>query len=171
MLGGARSGKSAFAERMVSGPGGVTYVATAPPRPDDPEWCRRVAEHRRRRPASWHTVETTDLGSVLREPTGPLLIDCAPLWLTAVMEGCGLWTGADPEAERKLAAHLDDLEYAWRTTPAYAVLVSNEAGCGVVPATYAGRRFRDELGSLNTRLAAHAEEVWLVTAGIPLRLR
>lgn len=171
MLGGARSGKSAFAERVVSGGDAVTYVATAQPRPDDPEWCRRIAEHRRRRPASWRTVETTDLGPVLRDRSGPLLIDCATLWLTAVMENCGLWAGADAGTETKLAAHLDELEHAWRTTPAYAVLVSNEAGCGIVPATYAGRRFRDELGSLNTRLAAHAEEVWLVTAGIPRRLR
>lgn len=170
MLGGARSGKSAFAENTLSRPGKVTYVATAPPRPDDSEWQRRVAEHRRRRPDSWRTVETTDLGPVLRGETGPLLIDCATLWLTTVMDRCGLWD-SHPNADAELAAYIDELEHAWRATPAHAVLVSNEAGCGIVPATYAARRFRDELGSLNTRLAAYAEEVWLMTAGIPQRLR
>ncbi len=170
MLGGARSGKSAFAESTLPGHKPVTYVATAPARPDDPEWQRRVAEHRRRRPDNWRTLETTDLDAVLRAEAGPLLIDCATLWLTTVMDRCGLWDG-HPDADAELVARLDELEHAWRSTPAHAVLVSNEAGCGVVPATYAGRRFRDELGGLNTRLAARANEVWLVTAGIPQRLR
>ncbi len=170
VLGGARSGKSVFAESMLSGLATVTYVATAPPRPDDPEWQRRIAEHRRCRPDSWRTVETTDLHTWLRAEAGPFLIDCATLWLTAVMDECGVWD-EQPDADAELASHIDELERAWGATPACAVLVSNEAGCGVVPATKAGRRFRDELGSLNTRLAAHADEVWLLTAGVPQRLR
>lgn len=170
VLGGARSGKSAFAERLAGAGNRVAYVATAPPRPDDPEWQRRVAEHRRRRPARWHTLETTDLDSVLRGEPGPLLIDCAALWLTAAMDGCGIWTEVSG-SDAALAHRLDELEEAWRATLTRAILVSNEAGCGVVPSTPAGRRFRDELGRLNTRLAACADEVWLVTAGIPRRLR
>lgn len=170
MLGGARSGKSAFAEEMAGARNRVTYVATAPSRPDDPEWQHRVAEHQRRRPAHWHTLETTDLDAVLRSEPGPLLIDCVTLWLTAAMDGCGIWADR-PGADSALAGGIGALEDAWRATPARAILVSNEAGCGVVPSTPAGRRFRDELGRLNTRLAACADEVWLVTAGIPQRLR
>lgn len=170
MLGGARSGKSAFAEELAGARNRVTYVATAPRRPDDREWQRRVAEHRRRRPARWHTLETTDLGAVLRGEPGPLLIDCATLWLTAAMDGCGIWAET-AGADVALADRVDELEDAWHATAARAVLVSNEAGCGVVPSTPAGRRFRDELGQLNRRLAARADEVWLVTAGIPQRLR
>lgn len=170
VLGGARSGKSAFAEGLLADKGGVTYVATAPPRPDDPEWQLRVAQHRRRRPQHWNTKETTDLDTLLRGEYGPLLIDCATLWLTAVMDGCEVWEGS-PYSDDALAARVDELEKAWRTTRAHVVLVSNEAGCGVVPESAAGRRFRDELGQLNTRLATHADTVWLVTAGIPQRLR
>lgn len=170
VLGGARSGKSAFAEEMAGARNHVTYVATAPCRIDDPEWERRVADHQHRRPAHWRTLETTDLDAVLRGEPGPLLIDCATLWLTEVMDGCGIWADTSG-ADRMLASRIGAMENAWRATPAHAILVSNEAGCGVVPSTPAGRRFRDELGRLNTRLAACSDEVWLVTAGIPQRLR
>lgn len=170
VLGGARSGKSTFAERRIARNTSVTYVATAPERPGDAEWQARVGAHRERRPASWRTLETSDLGAVLRTESGPLLVDCAALWLTAAMDDCGVWDGT-PDADKKLAARVDDVDEAWRETRAHVVLVSNEVGSGVVPATPAGRRFRDELGALNTRLAAHADEVWLVTAGIPRRLR
>lgn len=170
VLGGARSGKSAFAERLVAGRPSVTYVATAPPRPGDAEWQERVAAHRARRPADWRTLETTDLDTVLRVERGPLLVDCATLWLTAVMDDCGVWDERDG-ADQELRSRLDRLDEAWRGTRARVVIVSNEVGSGVVPATRAGRRFQDEQGRLNTRLAAHADEVWLVTAGIARRLR
>lgn len=170
MLGGARSGKSAFAEELMAGQRLVTYVATALPRPDDPEWERRVAQHQHRRPDHWRTRETTDLDAVLRGGDSPLLIDCATLWLTATMDRSGVWAGI-AGADDQLAERVDKLDEAWRATSAHVVLVSSEAGCGVVPETASGRRFRDELGSLNTRLAAHADAVWLVTAGIPQRLR
>lgn len=171
MLGGARSGKSAFAEKLLEGRRGVTYVATAPPRPDDPEWQRRVAEHQRRRPAHWGTRETTDLEAMLRGPAGSaLLVDCVTLWLAAVMDSSGLWEQRC-DADASLAERVDTLERAWQATTTTAVLVSNETGCGVVPDTASGQRFRDELGRLNTRLAAHADRVWLVTAGIPQKLR
>lgn len=154
----------------MAGRSGVTYVATAPPRPDDAEWQERLAAHQARRPADWHTLETADLDTVLRAESDTLLIDCATLWLTAAMDDCGVWHER-PEADKELQARLDRLDDAWRGTRAFAVLVSNEVGGGVVPATRSGRRFQDEQGRLNTRLAAHADEVWLVTAGIPRRLR
>jgi adenosylcobinamide kinase/adenosylcobinamide-phosphate guanylyltransferase len=162
VLGGARSGKSAEAERRLAAEPAVTYVATARARPDDPEWQQRVAAHRARRPRHWRTVETGDLERLLEAPPGdaPLLVDCLTLWLGDVLE-----TAADPGA--RVAALVD----AWRATPARVVAVSNEVGSGVVPATADGRRFRDLLGTLNARLAAVSDEVWLVTAGIARRLR
>lgn len=159
VLGGARSGKSMEAERRLAAESAVTYVATAARRPDDDEWAARVTAHRARRPASWRTLETTDLVGVLRDEAGPLLIDCLSLWLATDLDASGL------------ADRVDELVGAWRATTAYVVAVSNEVGSGVVPAYDSGRRFRDELGRLNARLAAESDEVWLLTAGVATRLR
>lgn len=164
VLGGARSGKSVEAERRLAAEPSVTYVATASPQPDDAEWDARLAEHRARRPAAWRTVATIDLEKVLRETGGALLIDDLGGWLTAVLDA-GRWEST------AATAPVDALVEAWRSTPAYVVAVSNEVGSGVVPATPAGRRFRDELGRLNARLAAESDEVWLLTAGVATRLR
>lgn len=158
VLGGARSGKSAYAESLLMAEPEVTYAATSLPRPDDAEWGARVAAHRARRPAAWTTVETVDVAGVLCEATGPVLVDCLALWLGAHLD--------DPD----LDAHLDALVEAWRHGRTTLVAVSNEVGSGVVPATEAGRRFRDELGRLNARLAGESDEVWLLEAGIPRRL-
>lgn len=176
VLGGARSGKSAWAEAMLAAEPHVTYVATSGSRPDDAEWTARVAAHRSRRPAGWATVESTDLVPLLRAaaPGEPLLIDCATLWLTVAADECGVWQ-TEPlgtgEAAAKLADRCDELVAAWRHTPARAVLVSNELGSGVVPANAPGRWFRDELGRLNARLAAEADRVVLLVAGQPLELK
>lgn len=173
VLGGARSGKSAEAERRLLAEPAVTYVATGGTRPGDPEWAARVAAHQARRPPGWRTVETTDLVGVLREADTPLLIDCLALWLTAVMEEVNAWDDAAWRggAQEKLTARVDELVAAWRSTRVPVIAVSNEVGSGVVPATSAGRRFRDELGRLNTRIAAESEEVVLVVAGQALPLR
>jgi len=174
ILGGARSGKSAEAERRLADAGRVTYVATGGSRDGDEDWAARVAAHRARRPAHWQTIETTDIVPLLRgRGAGALLVDCLGLWLTAVMEDCGAW---DDDAWRSgtavgaVGARVDDLVSAWRDTTAHVVAVSNEVGMSVVPETAAGRRFRDELGRLNTRLAADADEVLLVVAGRVLAL-
>jgi adenosylcobinamide kinase / adenosylcobinamide-phosphate guanylyltransferase len=175
LLGGARSGKSEQAELRLAGEPEVTYVATGPvgmPGGDsgDPEWAARVAAHRARRPAWWRTQETTDLTRVLAgTQDGALLIDGIGTWLAAVMDECGAWDGsAGPAA--LLAARIAGLAGAWRQTGAHVVAVSDEAGLGVVPATPAGRRFRDELGRLNQLLAAESEEAELIVAGrvVPL---
>lgn len=170
-LGGARSGKSTAAEAragQVAGAGRVVYIATAPWRPDDTEWDRRVAEHRARRPAAWSTVETTDPTPVLATETGVVLLDCLALWLTAAMDAVEAWDDtawdAGP-ARAALAARTGRMVEAWAGAPGYLIGVSNEVGMGVVPATSAGRRFRDELGRLNARLAAASDEVALVVAG------
>lgn len=172
ILGGARSGKSAAAERRLAATPVVTYVATPVHDEADAEWAQRVRTHRERRPESWRTVETTDLCAVLSDPPGgaPLLVDCLTLWLSTVMDQVGMWAGR-PAADAALDTLVSALVEAWRASPAYVIAVSNEVGSGVVPPTPAGRRFRDELGQLNTRIAAESDEVWLVTAGIPLRLR
>lgn len=171
VLGGARSGKSSYAERLLARERAVDYVACgAAPGPDDPEWAERVALHRSRRPSSWRTVETLDLAAVLGSSGAPVLVDCLTTWLAGVMDECGVWTG-QPGADDRLAAAIDGLLAAWSRSRRRVVAVSNEVGSGVVPATPSGRRFRDELGVLNARVAAGSERVWLVTAGIPQRLR
>lgn len=171
MLGGARSGKSSYAEALLARRGDVDYVACGlVPDDSDPEWAERVALHRTRRPASWQTIETVDLPAVLGRPGPPVLVDCLTTWLARVMDDCGTWSGA-PGADARLAAEVDALVEAWRGTRRRVVAVSNEVGSGVVPATSSGRRFRDELGVLNARVAAASSRVWLVTAGLPQRLR
>ena len=175
VLGGARSGKSVTAERLLAGRDRVDYVATgALPGADDPEWAARVRLHQQRRPPHWATLETRDLERVLaaRHPpqlATPVLVDCLSTWLAGVMDECGLWSDARgrPGAGRaggraagRVAGH-----------PADVVAVSNEVGSGVVPGTASGVRYRDELGMLNTRVAAECQQVWLCTAGIPRRLR
>jgi len=194
ILGGARSGKSVTAERLLAGRDRVDYVATGPlPDEADPEWADRVWRHQARRPAHWTTLETLDLARVLAgsEPTRPgaaqpeltrsgpvtariqatpVLVDCLATWLAGVMEECGLWAGS-PGADKKLLDRVDGLVDAWRSTRRQVVAVSNEVGSGVVPGTASGVRFRDELGVLNARIAAECEQVWLCTAGIARRLR
>lgn len=167
LLGGARSGKSAAAEALAARAGGpVTYVATAPHRTDDAEWAARIEAHRARRPPSWRTVETDDPVTVLAAG-GVVLLDCVGLWLTRAMDATGAWdddawAGGAPA---RLATRTDALVAAWAASAGHVIAVSNEVGMGVVPATAAGRRFRDELGRLNVRLAATADEVALVVAG------
>ena len=148
----------------------VDYIATAQHDPADEEWAERIARHRQRRPGHWNTIETTDLGSVLGLPGPAALLDSVTAWLTAVMDTTDVWSGSAESAER-LAATVDAAVGAWASTTRRVVAVSDEMGSGIVPDSAAGRLFRDTLGLLNQRLAASADEVWLVTAGIPLRLR
>jgi adenosylcobinamide kinase/adenosylcobinamide-phosphate guanylyltransferase len=158
VTGGARSGKSTFAEQLLAAEPQVDYVATAAPMPDDSEWADRVALHRKRRPAHWTTHETGDLAGLLATDGPPLLIDCLTLWL------CREEVDSDPAAVVELTAALRD-------TRRRVVLVTNEVGSGVVPATASGRAFRDRLGELNRRVATECEQVWLVVSGTPLLLR
>ena len=171
VLGGARSGKSAFAERLLARERDVDYVACGlVPDGSDPEWTDRVARHQDRRPSSWRTLETVDLPAVLGRPGPPVLVDCLTTWLAQVMDDAGIWS-AEPAADARLAGAVDGLVDAWAGTRRRVIAVSNEVGSGIVPATPSGRRFRDELGVLNARVAAASSRVWLITAGLPQRLR
>jgi adenosylcobinamide kinase/adenosylcobinamide-phosphate guanylyltransferase len=171
VLGGARSGKSSFAERLLGRARAVDYVACgAPPDATDAEWAGRVALHRARRPDAWRTLETLDVTGVLGEPGPPVLVDCLTTWLARVMDECGAWDES-PGADARLAARIDAVVDAWTATRRHVTAVSNEVGSGVVPATPSGRRFRDELGVLNARIAGCSDRVWLLTAGLPQRLR
>jgi adenosylcobinamide kinase/adenosylcobinamide-phosphate guanylyltransferase len=167
VLGGARSGKSAYAEALLAGEIEVTYVAAGGNWDDDAEWTERVQLHRARRPASWRTVETCDVAELVRAAAKPLLLDCLGTWLTARIDRHQGWEG------RLDAVHadVDELVAAWRDCRTPAVAVSNEVGSGVVPATASGRLFRDLLGTLNTLIAAESDNVVLMVAGIAMPLR
>jgi len=168
VLGGSRSGKSTFAEALLSHEAAVDYVATAVRDVTDREWADRIAAHQDRRPKTWRTVETGDVAMVLVADGPAVLVDSVTTWLARVMDECHAWSGRH---EPRLRDRLDEFVEAWELIDRRAVLVSDEVGLGVVPETPAGRLFRDELGSLNQRLAAAADEVVLVVAGLPLRLR
>jgi adenosylcobinamide kinase / adenosylcobinamide-phosphate guanylyltransferase len=171
LLGGARSGKSRLAERWAARGGPVTYVATGGRRPDDPEWEARVAAHRARRPADWRTVETSDVVGILDEADRGtvVLVDCLALWLTALLDQVDAWSRTEAGDESGVRADCDgpvaDLVRAVRDCRADVILVSNEVGMGVVPATASGRLFRDLLGLVNMRVGDACDETTLVVAG------
>jgi adenosyl cobinamide kinase/adenosyl cobinamide phosphate guanylyltransferase len=156
VLGGTRSGKSEVAERMAAAAGDVTYVATAVADPDDAGFAARIAAHRRRRPASWRTVESgPDLAATLRTVTGPALVD-----------SLGTWVAATPGFEVDVAGLCSALVERGGDT----VVVSEEVGLGVHPATELGVEFGDALGDANRAVAAVAGTVLLVVAGRVLTL-
>lgn len=160
VLGGARSGKSRHAERLVEAlPPPWIYLATA--QALDGEMRERIARHRERRGTGWTThAVTTELPARLDElgrDGAPILVDCITLWLTNLM------LGGHDVGEAAAA-----LEGALSGSRAPVVLVSNEVGLGIVPETPLGRRFRDEAGQVNARLAARADRVLFMVAGLPL---
>ncbi|MFJ1637678.1 bifunctional adenosylcobinamide kinase/adenosylcobinamide-phosphate guanylyltransferase [Streptomyces sp. NPDC088256] len=173
VTGGARSGKSLEAERRLETFPEVVYVATGGGREGDAEWAARIGLHRERRPAAWRTEETCELAELLESDGPPLLIDCLSLWLTDAMDRVDAWDDAAwaGGGEGALRERTAELVAAVRTTRRTVVAVTNETGSGVVPATAAGRRFRDELGRLNAAFADECEQVLLVVAGQALVLR
>jgi adenosylcobinamide kinase/adenosylcobinamide-phosphate guanylyltransferase len=180
ILGGARSGKSAEAERRLAATTAVTYVATGGQRDGDAEWAARVALHRARRPLSWQTVETAAPGDAIKLISGldhraALLVDCISLWLTGVLDAAGSWehdlgTPGYRNAATAVRTRTDELVEAVHGCRGRLILVSNEVGSSIVPEHASGRLFQDQLGTLNSRLAAVCDEVTLVVAGRPLQL-
>ena len=162
VLGGARSGKSRYAEWLIGTyPPPWIYVATAEAK--DEEMAERIAAHRARRGADWQTVEAphTLIEALTAAPEGSaVLVDCLTLWLSNLME-----RGSDIEAQ--IAALKETLSK--RTGP--TVLVSNEVGLGIVPDNALARRFRDLQGTLNQDLAAQATRVVMMVAGVPVPVK
>lgn len=177
MLGGARSGKSAHAEGLLTEPT-VTYVATARRYPDDPDWDARIALHVARRPSTWHTVEASapsDLPALLTATSyedPPILVDDLSTWLVGVLDDADAWEGPKESNGAEAVEHdIDELVRSVSTCRTRLVLVTAEVGLGVIPSTRSGRLFRDHLGALNARVAEVCDEVTLLVAGIPLKLR
>ncbi|MDO7867004.1 bifunctional adenosylcobinamide kinase/adenosylcobinamide-phosphate guanylyltransferase [Nocardioides jiangxiensis] len=172
VIGGARSGKSRYAESLLLERPDTTYVATGyPAAEDDAAWADRVALHRARRPSTWTVEETLDLRALLEAPGGPLLVDCMTLWLTRTMDRHDVWTedgwtlGA-ADLRTDVAALADAVARSGRDL----VLVTNEVGQGVVPADAGTRRFVDEMGALNSALGDVVDDVVWCIAGRQVRL-
>ena len=169
VLGGTRSGKSRFSLELTkgfAGSGRATFLATA--WRGDPEMERRIARHQRDRPTTWATIDVgTDLASTLTQvtPDEPVLVEGLTLWLSALV-GDEL-DDPDPILDGPVAAALD----AIRAHRGPVVVVSDEIGLGMVPMHAGSRTFRDLVGLVHQRLAAQADEVHLVVAGLPMRLK
>ena len=163
ILGGARSGKSSEAERLLAHHADTLYVATGGDGSSDPEWAERIARHRARRPAQWGLAETIDLVPLLESEGPPLLVDCLTLWLSRTMDECDVW--ADLSRVTEVEKRIEELAAAWSRTPRVVVAVSNEVGSGVVPADPGTRLFRDLMGRLNTSISHHSDTVLWCTAG------
>ena len=166
ILGGARSGKSTLAEQKAAASGlAVTYIATADPADlaEDKEMLARIAHHRAQRPAEWLLVEEprylATLLKTLAAPDRLLLIDCLTLWLSNLLH--------KDEVLKETQALFDALP----TLPGHIILVSNEVGMGIVPLGELTRRYVDEAGRLHQKIAAIADRVTFVAAGIPLILK
>lgn len=171
VTGGCRSGKSAHAQRLAESlPGPRAYVATSPIL--DGEMAERVRKHRAARAAAnWETIEEpVDLtGLIGRAGQRVLLVDCLTLWANNLLyaaDGRG-----EPFGEEAMAGHCWALLAACDTFDGTVIFVTNELGMGIVPANAAARRFRDIAGRMNQLIAAAAERVTLVVAGIPLTLK
>ena len=165
VLGGIRSGKSRWAEAAITPGQPVRYIATGPSADPDTAWARRLADHRDRRPSNWTTIESAAVATQLRaDPVTPTLVDDLGGWLTAALDRRD-WD------DTPIATEVDDLVAAVGAFSAPLALISPEVGLTVVPATAAGRRFTDELGVLNQRLADCCERVVLIIAGQPVWLK
>jgi adenosylcobinamide kinase/adenosylcobinamide-phosphate guanylyltransferase len=163
VLGGARSGKSSYAERItVAHPRGCVYLATAGI--GDDEMAERVRLHRARREAHWRTVEAPlEIGAAIvaeTEQGAAVLVDCLTLWLSNLMA-----------ADRDPARETEELVRALGQAGGPVIFVSNEVGLGIVPDNALARAFRDHAGRMNQRIAEIANDVVFVAAGLPLRLK
>lgn len=169
ILGGARSGKSAYAEQLATQSKlAITYVATA--QVYDEEFAKRIAHHQARRPADWQLIEAPfNLASVLETLTKEntfFIVDCLTLWLAqCICPDCELPETVSWENERAaLIKALPNLK-------GDVILVSNEVGMGIVPLGEINRQFQDEQGRLNQAIAAIADKVSFIAAGLPLQLK
>ncbi len=169
VLGGVRAGKSSYAQRLAASGQRVLFVATA--EAGDEEMKARIEAHRESRPAGWDTLEEpTDLAGALK-PLLPsydtVLLDCLTLWVSNL-----LLKDPDLESARKgILPEAERLLELYRSAGASWIIVSNEVGLGVMPPTELGRIYADELGRVNQLVAAQADDVYLMAAGLPLAVK
>ena len=173
VLGGARSGKSHYAENWARGQGGRTlFVATA--EPHDADMRARIADHRAARPAGWHTLEAPreTARQIAASPVAhdTLLLDCLSLLTSNILLELPD-SATQREANAAALAEVERLLEVYAASEASWLVVSNEVGMGVVPPTRLGMLYRDMLGRANQRVAQAADEVLLLVAGIPWRLK
>ena len=175
ILGGARSGKSSYAEKLARDvSGAVLYVATAEAL--DEEMEARIATHRDKRPTEWRTLEAPrDVARAITADQGPadvLLLDCVTLLLNNVFgpEAVGN-TEAQALAETRMMEEIESILAVYESGDSHWIIVSNEVGLGLVPPYPLGRTYRDALGRANQRLAEAADEVFFMVAGLPMQLK
>jgi adenosylcobinamide kinase/adenosylcobinamide-phosphate guanylyltransferase len=169
VLGGARSGKSRFAQEKAARYSRVAYVATA--QAGDQEMAARIKQHRKQRPAEWQTIESP-LGvhenlDRVRPGTTVVIIDCLTLYVSNMLL-------ADTETANKEALIVSEIEKLLarcKSLPVDALIVSNEVGCGIVPDNELARQFRDIAGRVNQLAASQADEVYFMVAGIPQKIK
>jgi adenosylcobinamide kinase/adenosylcobinamide-phosphate guanylyltransferase len=172
ILGGACSGKSSYAEKLAARHARVLYVATA--EAWDEEMAQRIANHKAQRPSHWRTLEAArNVGAAIAlvgDDADAVLVDCLTLLanntIIALPEGAG-----EAEATVALLAEVESLLAAYAAGTAEWIIVSNEVGLGIVPAYPLGRIYRDALGRANQRLAAAADCVIFMVAGLPMRVK
>ena len=179
VLGGARSGKSRFAQKLAESRGGeILFVATAEPL--DRDMQERIEKHRRERPPSWRTIEApTDLAARIKtelNKASVVLIDCLTLLISNLLLGQERGFSPDieikgEEAESRILPEIHALLSLIQNAPASFVIVSNDVGWGIVPENRLARIYRDTLGRANQLVAEHADEVYLMVAGIPLKVK
>lgn len=169
VIGGARSGKSRFAQSLCAGAERVVYLATA--RADDAEMAARITRHRDARPAHWSTIEEPlDIAGAVERHAARcecILLDCLTLWLSNL---CWEHKHASEDVVLDLAT-CDVARIKAASAPCHVVLVTNEVGCGLVPESPLGRSFRDLQGWLNQEAARSADFVHHVVAGIPVAIK
>jgi len=174
ILGGARSGKSAYAQRLAQelGEDDVLFVATA--EAWDEDMAQRIARHQQERPVAWRTLETPRQVAQALAPhvhdTAVVLVDCLTLLVSNTLLHCG--ASPDPAvAEAAVQEEIAALVQTCQTTAATCIVVSNEVGLGLVPDNLLGRLYRDLLGRANQALAARAEAVYFMVAGLPVDVK
>jgi adenosylcobinamide kinase / adenosylcobinamide-phosphate guanylyltransferase len=179
VTGGGRSGKSAFAEDLLKDVNDVLYIATATP--FDDEMKERIRIHRLRRNPSWTTIEAyRGLGESIREyagAKGSILLDCVTVMISSLMfaDSASDWENADIHKmyylEKRVVSEINEFISSARDFSGKTVIVSNEIGMGIVPATPLSRGFRDIAGKVNQNIAAASDEVYLVVSGIPVKIK
>ena len=169
VLGGVRAGKSSYAQRLASNGKRVLFVATA--EAGDQEMAARIQAHRESRPVDWDTLEEPiDLVNALApllHRYDTVLLDCMTLWVSNLL----LWNQGPKPGRVDILSETKRLLNLYQESDATWIVVSNEVGLGVVPATELGRTYADELGRVNQIVAAAADEVYFMAAGLPLRMK